>query len=179
MTDQVRSLLEDGVLGEGVRLDLGAGDAPAAGFIGVDRVPSPWIDIVLDLENTPYPIPSECAVMLLASHIVEHFKPWLFIDIMNEWWRILKPQGELIIATPYAGSHGYWQDPTHVRGFNETSFLYFDPLHQKTQGQLYQVYRPLPWEVKEQHWDMSGNLEAKLVKRRDDPSYHEIKRAGV
>ncbi len=175
--DAILKQLTDAVEGEGVAFDFGCGDLPAKGAIGVDYVENEWIDIVLDLEKTPYTdIPSNCAKLIIASHIVEHIKPWLFIDVMNEWWRILKKGGQLVISTPYAGSAGFWQDPTHIKGFNEMSFAYFDPLEKNCGDTLYKIYRPNPWMLKEQHWNMSGNLEILLLKRLDDPSYHKVTR---
>ncbi len=175
MTDDIKKILEEGATNEkGVSLDIGCGDIHAPGFLGLDIVPSPSVDIVWNAEKLPYPIPASSVSVLLVSHLVEHLKPWLFIDIMNEWWRIAKPNAQLVISTPYAGSPAYWQDPTHVAGFNEKTFAYFDPFERHSGGLLYKVYRPLPWKIKQQHWDMSGNLEVELVKIPDDPSYHKI-----
>ena len=36
-----------------------------------------------------------------------------FIRFMDEVWRILKPEGQFMISIPFAGSTGYWQDPSH------------------------------------------------------------------
>jgi SAM-dependent methyltransferase len=159
----------------GVKIDLACGDIKQPGFIGIDIAPSQYVDVVLDLEKTPYPIPSECASMLLASHIVEHIKPWLMIDIMNEWWRLLKVGGQLLIATPYAGSPQFWQDPTHIKGWNEATPEYFDPFAPMSKGGLYHVYRAKPWKIIKNVWDLTGTLEILMEKRPDDPSYHEVK----
>jgi SAM-dependent methyltransferase len=165
----------------GVNIDLACGDIQREGFIGIDIVPSPYVDIVMDLEQTPYKdFPDECVQLSICSHFVEHTKPWLFIDIMNEWWRITKPGGQLMIATPYAGSIGYWQDPTHTHGFNELSFKYFDPRDPHWGNFLYSVYRPKPWKLEKNTWDISGTLEVLLTKIPNDPSYRtlEIKPAN-
>lgn len=78
----------------------------------------------------------------MASHIVEHLDPKKFIDIMNEWWRITKPDGQLIILTPHGGSEKYWQDPTHINGCNGITWTYFDPNYD-----LYQIYKPKQWKI--------------------------------
>ena len=172
--DHIQKKLQEASEAEiGVRLDLGAGDMQQEGFIGIDKVPSPYVDIQMDLEDLPYPIPDNCAQLLMAGQIVEHLKPWLFMDIMNEWWRITKPGGQLMIGTPYAGSMNFWQDPTHVHGFNELSFKYFDPLDATWGNAFYSIYKPKPWKLEKNTWDSTGNLEVLLTKIPDDPSYHK------
>ena len=157
-------------------IDLGCGQNKNLNAIGIDKVAFKGVDLVWDLETTPYPLPSECATILIASHVVQQLKPWLFVDIMNEWWRLLKPEGELMISTPYAGSFGFYQDPNNIKGFNEATWAYFDPLENiYSHGELYKVYEPKPWKIKPNglYWNSLGNLEVALVKRRDDKSYHK------
>ena len=136
------------------RLDIGCGEAKQDGFIGMDKRNVKGVDILHDVETIPYPIKAETFSAILASHIVEHIKPWLFIDVMNELWRILKPKGRLMIATPYAGSFGYWQDPTHCNPCNEATWTYFDSRHP-----LYGIYKPKPWKIVSSVWNNNGNME--------------------
>lgn len=91
-----------------------------------------------------------------------------FLRFMDEVWRILQVGGQFILGVPYAGSIGYWQDPTHINGINESTFAYFDPCD--TSG-LYNVYRPYPWKIVANTWYANGNLEVILEKRRIDESY--------
>ena len=162
----------------GIRLDIGCGgNKQGPNWVGIDYRPIPGIvDIVHDLETFPWPLPDECAQVAIASHVVEHINPakGTFISFMDEVWRVLQYGGEFGIATPYAGSHGYFQDPTHINPCNETTFAYFDPLDQMTGGQLYRIYQPKPWQIKpgSLHLNKNGNLEVVLIKRRDDESYH-------
>ncbi|HUN24800.1 MAG TPA: methyltransferase domain-containing protein [Steroidobacteraceae bacterium] len=48
---------------------------------------------------------------------------------MTNVLRLLKPHGTFEILVPYDLSHGAWQDPTHVRAFNERSWLYYTDWH--------------------------------------------------
>ena len=150
-----------------VNIQLGGGKDCPRGFINVDILDIPQVDIVHDLEKTPWPLPDECADMIVASHLVEHINPANggFLKFMDEAWRIAKPKCQFLISTPFAGSYGYWQDPTHVNGCNDATFYYFDPL--KSNGSLYNVYKPKPWKIEADAWDMQGNLEVMLVKRKD------------
>jgi hypothetical protein len=175
MTEELKKILNEAVKSDvGVNFDLGCSDTKRDGYIGIDNRPSKGVDIVWDLEKVPYPIPSNCAGLSVASHIVEHLKPWLMVDIMNEWWRIMKVGGQMLIATPYAGSPMFYQDPTHIKGWNEATIEYFDPFAPMSKGSLYPVYKPLPWKIEKNTWDLTGTLEVLLSKRPDDPSYHKL-----
>jgi len=48
---------------------------------------------------------------------------------MSNALRLLHPGGLLQIAVPYDLGLGAWQDPTHVRAFNENSWLYYTDWH--------------------------------------------------
>lgn len=157
----------------GIRLDIGCGGNKHDGFVGIDYRPLKGVDIVHDLEVFPWPLPDESALMAVSTHVVEHINPHggTFIKFMDEVWRILKPDGEFGIVTPYAGSTGYYQDPTHCNPCNENTFRYFDPLDHVTEGSLYRIYKPMPWKIKFNAFTKEGNLEVVLIKRRLDPSY--------
>jgi len=96
-----------------IKLDVGCGNNKQPGFIGMDKRKLKGVDIVHDLESFPYPIPDNSCRIITASHLVEHIKPWLMIDFMNELWRIMEPGGQLAFAYPYGVNSGFQQDPTH------------------------------------------------------------------
>lgn len=158
---------------KGVKVDLGCGNKKVPGFLGIDRQDLPGVDIIQELEEYPWVLPDECADMVVASHLLEHINPANggFLRFMDEIWRILRPGGTLLIVTPYAGSIGYWADPTHINGITENTWLYFDPLEANGQGGFYRLYCPKPWKIVSSTWSMEGNLEAALEKRAEDPSY--------
>jgi len=149
---------------KGFLLDIGAGKIRRENFVTLDKKKLPGIDIVHDLEVFPYPLPDECCLTIIASHILEHIKPWLFIEVMDELWRVMKVGGNLAITTPYAGSIGYWQDPTHCNGITEGTWMYFDSKYP-----FYEVYKPKPWKVMKGFpiWQVIGNLECVLEKVKD------------
>lgn len=147
----------------GIVLDLGCGEAKRSPrFVGIDKRKLPGVDIIHDLETFPWPLPDECCISIIASHLVEHIKPWLTIDFFNEAWRLLKSGGKMAVSTPYGGSMGYYQDPTHVSPFVPATFQYFDPDYP-----LYQIYKPNPWQVERGFpvWDVNGNMECVMIKR--------------
>lgn len=141
-------------------LDLGCGGARRPGFVGLDKRALPGVDIVHDLEKIPYPLPDSIVTTMVASHLVEHLKPWLMIEIFDEWWRIAKEDCQLAISMPYGYSEGFLQDPTHCNACNETTWQYFDPAFP-----LYQIYRPKPWKIAfGPVYQVNGNLEVILAK---------------
>ena len=172
MDKKLKKLLKDK---SGIRLDIGAGQNKQEGFVGLDIEPHKGVDIVQDCEEFPWSLPDECVILATASHLLEHINPHkgVFIQFMNEVWRIMKPGGEFAFVVPFAGSPGYWQDPTHVNPINRNTLAYFDPIDPKLGNQLYNFYRPKPWKIKVVNWQVAGNLEAVLIKRRMDKSYEK------
>src|SRR5258708_6749356 len=157
----------------GIKLDIGCGAAKNKGFVGIDMLPLEGVDIVWDIEQTPWPLPDESVSTAFASHVLEHIDPHkgIFIKVMDEIWRVLKNDGQFAFVVPYAGSHGYYQDPTHCNPINETTMCYFDPLDPTG---LYTFYRPKPWKIEMQAMNRNGILEVLLRKRQWDKSYLNI-----
>lgn len=155
----------------GIRLDIGCGTTKQAGWIGIDNRPLPGVDIVHDIEQTPWPLETESVLVATSSHVLEHIEPHggVFMQVMDEIWRVLKKDGQFAFVVPYAGSPGYWQDPTHCNGITENTLRYFDPLDDSA---LYAFYEPAPWEIEMSVFKPEGNLEVVLRKRLDDRSYH-------
>lgn len=84
------------------------------------------------------------------------------LNFMNEIWRITKVDGQVALSFPYAGSVGFFQDPTHVSQLTEATFFYFDPEHQ---SHLWDVYKPLPWKIEVSSYQVNGNMEIVLSKK--------------
>lgn len=175
---RVKRLIKEHQGKRGVRIDLGCGDRKTPGFIGVDFRKTPMTDIVQDLESFPWKyIPDEIADVVMAAHVVEHINPaqGIFMRFMDEVWRITKVGGQFLASMPYAGSPGYWQDPTHVNGCTEITWTYFDPLAKDPRtGQLthlYTLYRPKPWKIVNVSFQLEGGMEVLLEKRPIDHSY--------
>ncbi len=147
-------------------LDVGCGENCQPGFVGMDVRKVKGVEIVHDAEKFPWPVESGSCSVVIMSHFVEHIKPWLTIKLMDECWRVLKPDGLLMVSTPYAGSFRYHQDPTHCNPWNEATVEYF---LQNTP--LYSVYKPKPWRPEmapngqpQVFWAVDGDLEIALRK---------------
>jgi SAM-dependent methyltransferase len=138
----------------GIRLDIGCGEAKQRGFVGMDVRQLPGVDIQHDAQDFPYPIPDSTCLQILLSHLWEHIEPRYRIALMDELWRIMKPDGQLLVSSPYYLSFGACQDPTHYPCPNEATFLYFVP-----DSPLWQIYKPKPWRCIRNDYCQNGNLE--------------------
>lgn len=105
-----------------------------------------------------------------------------FMRFMDEVWRTLKPGGQFISTFPYAGSPGYFQDPTHVNPITHVTMAYFDPLAKDATGHmyhLYSIYRPKPWKIIKCFYDQNGFMEIAMEKRKIDASYKTTNDSGM
>ncbi len=109
--------------GNKLRLNLACGEIKKEGFVGVDIVPLPGVDIVHDLTKFPWPFQDQSVDEVFVSHYAEHVPD--LIAFMNELYRITKPGAKVCIIGPYYASIRCWQDPTHVRALSEETFKYF------------------------------------------------------
>lgn len=105
------------------KLNLGCGRFPKDGFVNVDWVDNPGVDVVHDLTSLPYPFEAGTFELVEADHVLEHL-PEVFA-VMAEIHRILKPGGKLSLRVPHF-SRGF-SHPEHKRGFDATFPYYFDP----------------------------------------------------
>jgi SAM-dependent methyltransferase len=91
----------------------------------------PGVDVVADLErcaDTPLLFEDNSVDEFLMSHVLEHIRAPL--PLMQELWRIAKPEARLTVRLPYGHSDGAWADPTHVRPYYIQSFGFFSqPYH--------------------------------------------------
>lgn len=108
-----------------IMLNLGAGSDIKDGFINHDIAELPGVDVVHDLNETPWPWEDASIDEVVAIDLIEHLDE--FILIMEEFYRILKPGGVLKLKVPYWNSAYTFMDPTHKRGFHEVTFHFFDP----------------------------------------------------
>lgn len=60
---------------------------------------------------------------IICNDVLEHVAD--LVATMTNCLGLLKTGGQFRINVPYDLSHGAWQDPTHVRAFNEKSWLYY------------------------------------------------------
>lgn len=153
----------------GQRIHLGAGTAAKyhKDYINVDFIDGPDIDVVHNLNVYPWPFEDECAKEIRAIDLIEHLPthigdmPSLLLFI-EECHRILKPLGQIYMQTPHWQSKNLWIDPTHVRGFDERSFDYFDP--NTDLGRDYGYYSKCKFSVHTERTD-NDNVIISMIKQ--------------
>lgn len=87
-----------------MKIDLGCGKNKKEGFIGVDSLPFPGVDVVLNVGTDPWPWVDGSVEEAHASHLVEHLTREQRAHFFNELYRVLKPKGTATIITPFADS---------------------------------------------------------------------------
>lgn len=108
-----------------VKLNLGCGSDIRKGFINIDWVKFPGVDRVFNLNKIPYPFKTSSVDYIYCSHILEHFETAKFLDIIDELWRISKPNAVIEIRVPHFSSSSAFH-PDHKKIFNLSCFKQFD-----------------------------------------------------
>jgi SAM-dependent methyltransferase len=94
-------------------VDLGCGRRKTPGSVGVDGYAWPDVDIVADLNQSPWPLDENAFDVVVANHIIEHVAD--VVTFMAEIHRIAADGARVRIVTPHFSSMYSWQDPTHLR----------------------------------------------------------------
>ena len=117
-------------------VDLGCGSSPAntflaASVLGIDLIKSPGSGVISsDLITAPIPLESNSVDIVSARNFIEHVPrvavrettTFPFINLMNEIYRVLRPNGILYSRTPAFPMQEAFQDPTHVNIITERTF---------------------------------------------------------
>ena len=83
----------------GLRLNLGCGHVPLAGYINVDRRALPGVDVVADIDKLPFG-QGELAE-ISSAHMLEHFPlEQLRRELLPYWKSLLGPQGKFRAIVP-------------------------------------------------------------------------------
>lgn len=121
-------------------MNLGSGKGWREDCLNLD-LNADWLpDIVADL-NLPLPgdrvfhtarfgevrLAPESLEVIFAHDVLEHVRE--LTTCMTSCLTLLREGGVLDVRVPYDLSLGAWQDPSHVRAFNENSFLYYTDWH--------------------------------------------------
>jgi glycosyltransferase involved in cell wall biosynthesis/predicted SAM-dependent methyltransferase len=84
--------------GEGKKLNLGCGGKREAGYVNVDLFSGPSVDEVFDLDVIPYMDNTISAIN--SEHSLEHVGWQRADNALLEWYRVLKPGGQLMLKIP-------------------------------------------------------------------------------
>jgi len=102
-------------------LDLGCGREKVHGSIGVDYINHPSVDVVHDLDRSPYPFENDTFDAIYMNHCIEHM-----IDprkTLEECMRIARPGCAVFIMMPHFTCASSYGDVTHRRYFSYRALL--------------------------------------------------------
>ncbi len=110
-----------------MKLDIGCGGSKKEGYLGVDQLFLPGVDIIHDLNKFPYPFSDGLVDEIWMDQVLEHLdQP---VKVIEELYRICRDGALITIGVPYFRSFYSVIDPTHKNFFSTYWFNYFDPAH--------------------------------------------------
>ena len=100
-----------------MRLNLSCGNAHIDGFLNVDKEASCRPDKIQDLENFPWDFKGDSVDHIVLNHVLEHLGKTTeaYLTIMQELYRICKPDAIIDVRVPHPRHDDFLTDPTHVR----------------------------------------------------------------
>lgn len=109
-----------------MKLNIGSGYKRYAGFVNVDsdKHCNPDIHINLDDENLVLPFEDNSVEEIKAYHILEHIGNG-YLRLLQELYRVCKPDAILDIKVPHPNHEVYLNDPTHKRPITVEGFRLF------------------------------------------------------
>lgn len=113
------------------KLNLGCGRNYLKGYTNLDISPDVGADVISDIEQG-LPFRSNTFDEVLCENVLTQIRlPDTFIEVMNELWRITKPDGSILIRVPNAKDICSWQDPMDCRRFTDQTFTYMEMGHRR------------------------------------------------
>ena len=105
------------------KLNLGCGNEIFKGWVNIDSVKQPGVDVIHDLNSYPWPFKDNTFDQVYCSHVLEHVTD--LEKTMKEIKRICKDKARINIRVPHFSCGVSYRDPTHKRLFSYFTFDYF------------------------------------------------------
>jgi len=107
-----------------MKLNLGCGYRKIDGYVNIDNREELAPDMLADI-STGLPLKNNVAEEIRTFDFLEHISADDIIFVIEEIWRVLKPNGKFISFTPSTDGRGAFQDPTHRSFWNINSWIYY------------------------------------------------------
>ena len=115
-------------------------------------------DVVWNLNQCPYPFEESSFSEIECFDVIEHLEN--IPNIMEEFHRILKPNGLLKITTPHFSCANSYIDPTHKWHLSYFSFDFF------SDGHTLSYYSKARYRIKYRHIHFKGGRFNRSILRR-------------
>lgn len=83
---------------EGLKLNLGCGNAPMKGFINIDKFNTGYTDVIADMRTLPFT--DGKVAMIVCYESLEHLPINDILPTLKEFYRVLKRDGQVVITVP-------------------------------------------------------------------------------
>ena len=83
-----------------MKLNIGCGSNKIDGYVNIDTEESCKPDLLHDLMEAPLPYEDGTVEEILFFHCIEHIRKCLHETVLNEFRRVLAPNGKLYISYP-------------------------------------------------------------------------------
>ena len=112
-----------------MKVNIGCGRQPLEGYVNCD-IYGGTADVVFDCQD-PWPFEENSVTEVRSMHVLEHLpRP---LDFFKEAWRVLVPNGAVILQLPYGAHRSAWWDLTHLRPWYPENFAIVQPgYHEQT-----------------------------------------------
>jgi SAM-dependent methyltransferase len=105
-----------------VLIDLGCGTRKREGYLGMDRVNLPGVDIVYEVESS-IPLEDNTVDGIWSNFFFEHVSN--LVRLLQEIYRISRPGALIEFTVPYYQSVTQFKDPTHHAVITPETMRYF------------------------------------------------------
>jgi SAM-dependent methyltransferase len=135
----------------GAVLDVGCGSAKYPGAIGIDISADTDADVVVNLNEPPYPFEDDSFDHILCQDVIEHVQRPL--EVLEELHRIGRRGARVYLRTPHYSSVLAYSDPTHehtfsamaIRSFEEPLFAHYTSKRFRVIDVRLDFWDPLRW----------------------------------
>lgn len=161
-------------------LDIGCGmrcppSSETEQWIGVDLRPYVGVTHVLDIGKDDLPIENNSIDFIRSIHVLEHVDSDSLIHIMDEAYRVIKPEGKFHIEVPVFGTTAWLIHPDHKMHWTKNMISFFLT---PAEGIDHHGYLKGFWNVEFLESDNPENLMFNLYPNKPGSrfGYKEIKR---